>query len=83
MFRGYLMRQLTSRLRSVPFAVVAQALWFATMHAYQGLHSVISIFFLGAALGLVALRRKQLRTNIVAHACIDLVEGIAPRLIRI
>ena len=79
-FRGYLMRQLAARLRNVPLALVAQAVWFAAMHAYEGLNSVASIFVIGIVFGLVAVWRQQLRVNIVAHACIDLIEGIAPRL---
>ena len=79
-FRGYLMRQLASRLRSLPLAVVAQGLWFATMHAYEGLQSVLSICAIGIVFGIVALWRNQLRTNMIAHTCFDLVEGIAPGL---
>jgi len=79
-FRGYLMRQLAARLPNLRLAVVAQAVWFGVMHSYEGLHSVASIVLIGLAFGLVAVWRRQLRANVVAHACIDLVEGIAPRL---
>ncbi|MDQ2857694.1 MAG: CPBP family intramembrane metalloprotease [Candidatus Eremiobacteraeota bacterium] len=81
-YRAYLMRQLAARFRSLPFAVVAQGVWFAAMHAYEGLNNVLSIVTIGIALGLIAIWRKQLRTNIVAHTCLDLVGGLAPNLIR-
>ena len=80
-FRGFLLRQLSARLRNVSFAVVAQALWFGAMHAYQGVNNVVTICLIGVALGLVAIWRNQLRTNIIAHSCVDLLGGFAPHFL--
>jgi membrane protease YdiL (CAAX protease family) len=80
-FRGYLMRQLDARLHSLPFALIGQGLWFGAMHAYEGLNAVLSICAIGIALGLLAIWRRQLRTNMIAHTCMDLVSGLAPWLI--
>ncbi len=82
-YRGYLAGQLAARLRSVTAAIVAQALWFGTMHAYEGVRSVTSICVLALAFGVMAVWRRQLRTNIAAHALVDIVAGIAPNLIRV
>ncbi len=81
-YRGYLMRQLAARLKSLPLAIVSQGAWFGAMHSYEGFHSVISIVAIGIIFGLVAMWRKQLRTNIVAHSFMDIVGGLAPNLIR-
>jgi membrane protease YdiL (CAAX protease family) len=79
-FRGYLLRQLAYRLKSLPAAVIGQGLWFGAIHAYEGLHSVISICALGILFGIVALWRKNLWTNMMAHSCIDVLEGVLSRL---
>jgi membrane protease YdiL (CAAX protease family) len=79
-FRGYLLGQLSARFHNVPLALVAQGLWFGGMHAYEGPQAVVSICAIGIGFGLVALWRKQLRTNIIAHSAVDLVAGLAPRL---
>jgi membrane protease YdiL (CAAX protease family) len=79
-FRGYLLGQLAARFHNVPLALVAQGLWFGGMHAYEGSQAVASICAIGIGFGLIAIWRKQLRTNIVAHSTMDLVAGLAPRL---
>ncbi len=82
-YRGYLMRQLAARFHNMPLAVVVQGLWFAGMHAYEGLHAVVTICAIGLAFGVVAVWLKQLKTNMIAHAVVDLVAGIAPNLVRL
>jgi hypothetical protein len=51
------------------------------MHAYEGIQSVVSICAIGIAFGIVAMWRKQLRTNIVGHSLVDIVAGLFPHLI--
>jgi membrane protease YdiL (CAAX protease family) len=80
-FRGYLLSQLAARFHNVPLALVAQGLWFGGMHAYEGLQSVISICAIGITFGIIAVWRKQLRSNIVGHSLVDIVAGLAPHLV--
>jgi membrane protease YdiL (CAAX protease family) len=80
-FRGYLTNQLAARFHNVPAAIVAQGLWFGGMHAYEGLQSVVSICAIGITFGIVAMWRKQLRTNIVGHSLVDIVAGLFPHLV--
>jgi membrane protease YdiL (CAAX protease family) len=73
--RGYLQRQLHALTGSVVAAVLGQGLLFGLMHSYQGWKQVIVISVLGVLYGALAAWRRNLRTNIIAHAWSDIWEG--------
>jgi membrane protease YdiL (CAAX protease family) len=70
-FRGYLQQQLASWFRSVPISVGVTALIFGCIHFYQGTGAVVQIACLGVLYGIVAARRGNLRSAMVAHALQD------------
>ena len=74
-FRGYLQRQFHALSGSIAVAVLAQALVFGLAHSYQGWKSVIVITTLGVLYGILAVWRRNLGANIVAHAFSDVWEG--------
>ncbi len=74
-FRGYLQRQFHALSGSLTVAVTAQALVFGLAHSYQGWKSVVVITTLGVLYGILAVWRRNLRANIVAHAFSDIWEG--------
>ena len=71
-FRGYLQRQFSLWSRSVSVGVVGQAILFGISHGYQGWKNMVLISVLGCIYGGVALRRRGLRANMIAHACMDI-----------
>jgi membrane protease YdiL (CAAX protease family) len=73
--RGYLQRQLHALSGSIVFAVLAQAVVFGLMHSYQGWKQVVVIIPLGVLYGVLAVWRRNLRTNMIAHAWSDVWEG--------
>ena len=75
-FRGYLQRQLAALTRSVPAALVMQALVFGVSHGYQGLHACVRIAAFGMLFGLVAVWQRRLRPGVLAHALTDIVAGL-------
>ena len=74
-FRGYLMRQFHALGGSMALAVAGQGVVFGLFHWYQGWKSVVVISVLGVLYGLLAVWRRNLRANIVAHAWADIWEG--------
>jgi len=74
-FRGYLLRQFHALTGGVAWAVLAQALVFGIAHSYQGWRTVTVISVLGVLYGALAVWRRNLRANIVAHAWSDIWEG--------
>lgn len=78
-YRGYLQRQFAAILRSLPLAVIAQALVFALGHLYQGWRATGIIFLYGMAFGLLAAWRKSILPGMIAHSAIDIVSGLAAR----
>ena len=74
-FRGYLQRQFVALSGNWIFAVLGQAAFFGMMHSYQGWKSVITITILGVLFGLLAVWRRNLRANMIAHAWIDIWNG--------
>ncbi|MGA2205663.1 MAG: CPBP family intramembrane glutamic endopeptidase [Terracidiphilus sp.] len=74
-FRGYLLRQFQALTGGVAWAVVAQAMVFGLAHSYQGWRNVTVISVLGVLYGALAVWRRNLRVNIVAHAWSDIWEG--------
>jgi membrane protease YdiL (CAAX protease family) len=74
-FRGYVQRQLRAFTGSTALAVIGQGLVFGIFHLYQGWKNVIVISFIGILYGLLALRRGNLRANVVSHAMMDFWDG--------
>lgn len=74
-FRGYLQRQLASRV-GMPLAILGQAAMFGLVHGYQGPAMMVGISVLGIAFGLLAWGRGSLVPGMVAHAAIDIFGGL-------
>jgi uncharacterized protein len=74
-FRGYLMRQFHALGGSIVLAIAGQGVVFGLFHWYQGWKSVVVISVLGILYGMLAVWRRNLRANIVAHAWTDVWEG--------
>ena len=76
-FRGYLLRQWSRWSGSVAVGVVVSTLLFGCMHVYEGSGAVVQITGLGAWYAIVAVRRGNLRSVMVAHFLHDAVTGLA------
>jgi len=76
-FRGYLLRQLNRWSGSVVVGVVVSTLLFGCMHLYEGSGAVVQITGLGAWYAIVAVRRGNLRSVMVAHFLHDAFTGLA------
>lgn len=74
-FRGYLLRQFTRWWGSPALAIAGTAVLFGCMHFYEGGNAVVLIGALGALFGLIAVRRGDLRTVMVAHFLQDAFTG--------
>jgi uncharacterized protein len=77
LFRGYLLRQLKRWSGSVVVGVAVSTLLFGCMHFYEGGGAVVQITGLGAWYAIVAVRRGNLRTVMIAHFLHDAVTGLA------
>jgi membrane protease YdiL (CAAX protease family) len=75
-FRGYLLRQVTRWFGSPAIAIGVTAILFGCMHFYEGTGAVIEIAGLGVLYGIVAARRGNLRSVIVAHFLQDAITGL-------
>lgn len=74
-FRGYLQRQLHALSGNMAAAVLGQGLVFGLFHSYQGWTNVIVISVLGVLYGVLAVWRRNLRANMIAHAWSDIWGG--------
>jgi membrane protease YdiL (CAAX protease family) len=72
-FRGYLQRQLAGWTGSTTIGILWQGVIFGLGHAYQGPKKVVLIAVWGCVFGLFAWLRKGLRSNMLAHAAIDVL----------
>jgi uncharacterized protein len=81
-FRGYLQQQLARMGRAVWFGVALSALVFGCAHGYEGIAGMLLITVYGAMFGVLALRRRGLRTGMIAHAWHDSISGVALVLLR-
>jgi membrane protease YdiL (CAAX protease family) len=81
-FRGYLQQQFARMGHSVWAGVALSALVFGGAHGYEGIAGVLLIAAYGAMFGVLALRRRGLRTGMIAHAWHDSVSGVALVLLR-
>jgi uncharacterized protein len=80
-YRGYLQRQLLALSGSPFVAVLIQGIIFGISHGYQGLKKVIIISVFGVFYGVLAIWRKSLRPNMIAHAWGDIFSGILSRFL--
>jgi membrane protease YdiL (CAAX protease family) len=75
-FRGYLMRQFRRWWGSTAAAIFASTLLFAMLHLYEGAGAVAGIAGLGTIYAVVAVRRGNLRSVMVAHFLQDALTGL-------
>lgn len=75
-YRGYLQRQLWSLTKSLPFAILLQAVIFGSGHIYQGWRPAIVTAIYGLVFGLVAALRRSIIPGALAHAVIDVLGGL-------
>jgi uncharacterized protein len=80
-YRGYLQRQLLALTGSSFIAVLIQGIIFGISHGYQGLKQVIVISVFGVIYGALAIWRKSLIPNMIAHAWGDIFSGILSRFL--
>jgi uncharacterized protein len=74
-YRGYLQRQLWNVTRSLPLALILQALIFACGHLYQGWRPALVTAIYGLVFGLVAAWRRSIIPGAMAHAVVDIIGG--------
>jgi membrane protease YdiL (CAAX protease family) len=75
-YRGYLLTQFSAWTGSAGIAVVLQGVLFGLGHTYLGSRQVVQITVSGILFGLLALRAKNLRPCMLAHAWADIFGGI-------
>jgi len=78
-YRGYLQRQLWSLIRSLPLAILLQAIIFAAAHIYQGWRPALITGVYGLSFGLLAAWRRSIVPGVFAHSLIDIVGGLLGR----
>ena len=76
-YRGYLQRQLWSLTKSLPLALVLQAMIFGCGHIYQGWRPALVTAIYGLVFGLVAAWRRSIIPGAIAHSIIDIAGGFA------
>jgi CAAX protease family protein len=76
-FRGYFQRQFAAWTGSRWIALLLQAALFGLLHAYQGFAAGLKIACFGALYGLVALKIRNLRPGMMAHAMTDILSGLS------
>jgi uncharacterized protein len=81
-FRGYLQQQFARMGHRVWAGIVLSALVFGGAHGYEGIAGILLIAAYGAMFGVLALRRRGLRTGMIAHAWHDSLSGVALVLLR-
>jgi membrane protease YdiL (CAAX protease family) len=75
-FRGYLQPQLWSLTKSLPTALLLQALIFAIGHIYQGWKPALVTAIYGLVFGLIAAWRRSIIPGALAHAIADIIGGL-------
>ncbi|MDQ6808490.1 MAG: CPBP family intramembrane metalloprotease [Verrucomicrobiota bacterium] len=78
-YRGYLQRQRWSITRSLPVAVLTQALIFALAHMYQGWRAAALTVVYGLAFGALAAWRRSIMPSAIAHVVIDIIGALTAR----
>lgn len=75
-YRGYLQRQLWSLTKSLPLALLFQAVVFGAGHIYQGWKPALVTAIYGLMFGLVAAWRRSIIPGAMAHAAVDIIGGL-------
>jgi membrane protease YdiL (CAAX protease family) len=75
-FRGYLLRQFQRWWGSTLVAVIVSSVLFGCLHLYEGVGAVVGICGLGTVYAIVAVRRGNLRSVMVAHFLQDALTGL-------
>jgi CAAX protease family protein len=75
-YRGYLQRQLWSFTKSLPAAILLQAVIFGTGHIYQGWKPAVVTAFYGLVFGLLAAWRRSVVPGVIAHSVVDVIGGL-------
>jgi membrane protease YdiL (CAAX protease family) len=71
-YRGYFQQQISGWTSHLTFGVIGQAIIFGLAHGYQGWKNMVLISVWGCIFGIFSCLRKGLRTNMIAHAAIDI-----------
>ena len=79
-FRGYLIHYLVFWLNNdfqgILTACIASSALFAFLHGYQGVYSMIKIFFLSLMFSAIFVWSESLLIVILVHAIIDTLSGL-------
>jgi membrane protease YdiL (CAAX protease family) len=75
-YRGYAIERLESLTGSRAIAILAPLACFAAAHYRQGIGGIVAAAVLGGLLTIVYLRRRDLVTNMTAHASADFVLNV-------
>lgn len=75
-FRGYLLRQLQRWWGGTAAAIIVSSVLFGCLHLYEGWGAVVGLCGLGAVYAIVAVRRGNLRSVMVAHFLQDALVGL-------
>lgn len=79
-FRGYLLSVVRSAVGPWP-AIIVSCLVFSVAHAYQGVGGIVRTGLIGAAFTAVVLGLGSLIPAIVAHALVDIGQGVVAWLV--
>jgi len=74
-YRGYLQKQFSAMMRSVPAGIALSALLFAGSHLYQGSARATVIAVMAVCGGILAQWRGSVRPGMIAHGLQDLLGG--------
>jgi hypothetical protein len=75
-FRGYLLRQLSSPVHALWLGIVGSSLIFGLGHGYEGTVGMIAITAFGALFCGLTILRRTLRPGMIAHAWQDILAGV-------
>jgi membrane protease YdiL (CAAX protease family) len=81
-YRGYLQKQFTALMQSVPAGVLISAAIFGGVHAYQGCSRALVIATSAILFGAVAHWRGTVRPGMFAHGLQDAVAPVLMKLLR-
>jgi membrane protease YdiL (CAAX protease family) len=75
-YRSYLQRQLWSLTKSLPAALILQAVIFSLGHIYQGWKPALVTAIYGLVFGVVAAWRRSVIPGAIAHAAVDILGAL-------
>lgn len=76
LFRGYLLQQFSSIRGQLWMGVLVSSLLFGVSHGYEGISGMVAITAFGAMFCSLVIKRRSLRTGMLAHAWHDAFSGI-------